>query len=140
MFILSCIISFGVGLNYVVMSTMLADCVDYGEWKTGNRSEGMVFSANVFRAKLAAAIGSAVGGYALAMAGYQPNMAQTDTTLIWLTLLFTLIPGLVTFLAVFPMKNYELTEEMNSRVVQRSGKGENVPKRLKPRICFLQPA
>lgn len=117
-FILSCIISFGVGLNYVVMSTMLADCVDYGEWKTGNRSEGMVFSANVFRAKLAAAIGSAVGGYALAMAGYKPNMVQTDTTLIWLTLLFTLIPGLVTFLAVFPMKNYELTEEMNSRIVQ----------------------
>ncbi|UNL92902.1 MFS transporter [Paenibacillus polymyxa] len=117
-FILSCIISFGVGLNYVVMSTMLADCVDYGEWKTGNRSEGMVFSANVFRAKLAAAIGSAVGGYALALAGYQPNIVQTNTTLIWLTLLFTIIPGVLTFLSVFPMKNYELTETMNSKIVQ----------------------
>ncbi|WP_263560541.1 glycoside-pentoside-hexuronide (GPH):cation symporter [Paenibacillus polymyxa] len=117
-FILSCIISFGVGLNYVVMSTMLADCVDYGEWKTGNRSEGMVFSANVFRAKLAAAIGSAVGGYALALAGYQPNIVQTNTTLIWLTLLFTIIPGVLTFLSVFPMKNYELTETMNRKIVQ----------------------
>ncbi|MGG4219676.1 glycoside-pentoside-hexuronide (GPH):cation symporter [Paenibacillus jamilae] len=117
-FILSCIISFGVGLNYVVMSTMLADCVDYGEWKTGNRSEGMVFSANVFRAKLAAAIGSAVGGYALALAGYQPNIVQSNTTLIWLTLLFTIIPGVLTFLSVFPMKNYELTETMNNKIVQ----------------------
>ncbi|QDY83171.1 MFS transporter [Paenibacillus polymyxa] len=117
-FILSCIISFGVGLNYVVMSTMLADCVDYGEWKTGNRSEGMVFSANVFRAKLAAAIGSAVGGYALALAGYQPNIVQTNTTLTWLSLLFTIIPGILTFLAVGPMKNYELTETMNSKIVQ----------------------
>lgn len=117
-FVWSCLISFGVGLNYVVMSTMLADCVDYGEWKTGNRSEGMVFSVNIFRAKIAAAIGSAIGGYALAIAGYKANMVQTGTTLTMLSLLFTIIPGILTFLAVFPMKNYELTEDMNRKIVK----------------------
>jgi glycoside/pentoside/hexuronide:cation symporter, GPH family len=129
-FIWSCITSFGVGLNYVVMSTMLADCVDYGQWKTGNRSEGMVFSVNIFRAKIAAAIGSAVGGFSLGWIGYQANVVQTEATLTWLSLLFTVVPGVITLLTLLPLRNYELTEDVYRKIVnevnERTLQTENI--------------
>lgn len=60
--ILSFLASFGGGVSNIAQTSMLADCVEYGEWKTGNRAEGMVFSTNIFKTKVASAVGGAVGG------------------------------------------------------------------------------
>ena len=47
-----------------------ADTVEYGEWKTGIRTEGATYAAFSFIRKVGQAIGAAVAGYALAWAGY----------------------------------------------------------------------
>lgn len=115
-FTLSGVVTFFFGLSYVMLSTMLPDCVDYGQWKTGNRSEGMVFSLNIFKSKLAAGLSSAVGGYVLAFAGYKANVAQSDYTQLWILLIFALIPGLFILLSLFTLKNYEITEELSKQM------------------------
>ena len=33
------------GAANISLASMVADCVEYGEWKTGKRSEGMIFSS-----------------------------------------------------------------------------------------------
>lgn len=45
-----------------VMYGMLADTVEYNDWKSGIRAEGLVFSANSIGQKVGSGIGSAVLG------------------------------------------------------------------------------
>lgn len=98
------------GMAEVTRTSMLADTVEYGEWKTGKRSEGMVFSTNIFKTKVASAIGGAIGAYALSMIGYVPNATQSVATLNGIHLAFTLIPGAAALLALIPLSKYDLSE------------------------------
>lgn len=84
------------GTGYVsgLIAVMLADAVDYGEWKNGIRAEGIVTSFSSFSAKLGMGIGGAITGAILASSGYVANHAQTATALrgiemnyIWVPLL-----------------------------------------------------
>lgn len=49
---------------------MVADTIEYGQWKTGTRVEGMLYSSTTFGAKVGAGIGSAVALGILGAAGY----------------------------------------------------------------------
>jgi len=116
--ILSFLASFGGGVSNIAQTSMLADCVEYGEWKTGNRAEGMVFSTNIFKTKVASAVGGAVGGYILSAVGYVPNQIQSHSTLIWIALIFTIIPGILCLLSLVPLAKYELTEKRYLEILQ----------------------
>lgn len=48
-----------------VMYGMLADTVEYNDWRSGIRAEGLVFSANSIGQKVGSGIGSAVLGWVL---------------------------------------------------------------------------
>ncbi|OWR32541.1 MFS transporter [Saccharibacillus sp. O23] len=48
----------------------MADTVDYGEWKTGMRTEGLIFSASSFGGKAGSGLGGAMIGWLLAFGGY----------------------------------------------------------------------
>ncbi|MFR2734235.1 MAG: MFS transporter [Blautia producta] len=39
---------------------MVADTIEYGQWKTGKRVEGMLYSSTTFGAKIGAGVGMAV--------------------------------------------------------------------------------
>jgi len=109
--VLSAVWAFADGSANVARMSMLADTVEYGQWKTGNRSEGMVFSANIFKTKLASAIGGGIGGFVLSYIHYVPNQAQGTGTLEGIHLFFTLIPGILGMAALIPLFYYDLSEE-----------------------------
>ena len=44
----------------VMQNVMLADAVDYGEWRTGERNEGVIFSMLTFLSKVAAGLSSLI--------------------------------------------------------------------------------
>jgi GPH family glycoside/pentoside/hexuronide:cation symporter len=67
--------SVGVGGLSGNMAAMLADVVEYGEWKTGVRTEGMVYSGASFGGKVGAGLGGAVVAALLAWGQYVPNAA-----------------------------------------------------------------
>ncbi len=60
------------------MFALTADVVDYGEWKTGIRSEGLVNSCTSFGMKVGIGLGSALGSAVLTMGGYN-GLAATQT-------------------------------------------------------------
>ena len=62
----------GIGTGPVMSGVfaLTADVVDYGEWKTGVRSEGLVNSCTSFGMKVGIGLGSAVGAWILAFGGY----------------------------------------------------------------------
>lgn len=49
---------------------MVADTIEYGQWKTGKRVEGMLYSSTTFGAKIGAGVGMAIAMGILGAAGY----------------------------------------------------------------------
>src|SRR5699024_8586 len=55
------------------MFALIADIVDYGEWKTGVRVDGMTYGAATAGQNFGAGIGAALVGWLLAAGDYQPG-------------------------------------------------------------------
>ncbi|MBQ7050136.1 MAG: MFS transporter, partial [Firmicutes bacterium] len=49
--------SLGIGIYSTVSWAMMGDAIDYNEWKTGSRDEGVVYSLHSFFRKLAQGLG-----------------------------------------------------------------------------------
>jgi len=75
--------------------TMIADSSDYSEWKSGRRATGLYFSAAVFAQKAGWGIGAAIAGWLLMVFSYVPNVTQTETALLGIKLLISVIPGVL---------------------------------------------
>ncbi|WP_340019169.1 glycoside-pentoside-hexuronide (GPH):cation symporter [Paenibacillus sp. FSL H3-0457] len=106
-----------IGMSLIAMSSMLADTVEYGEWRTGDRAEATIFSTNTFRSKFADAMGGSLGAFALAMTGYVPNQAQSPGTVTSIGLFFSVIPGVLMILAALPFLKYKLTEPFYDQIL-----------------------
>lgn len=74
---------FGMGPIMSGIFAMTADVVDYGEWKTGVRSEGLVNSCTSFGMKVGIGLGSAVCTWILAFGGYDGTAAiQSESAIL----------------------------------------------------------
>lgn len=62
----------GIGLFGVntLMWALEADCVEFGEWKIGQRTEGTTYAIFSFTRKMGQALGGFVGGWVLVWAGF----------------------------------------------------------------------
>ena len=65
--------SLGLGVYSTVSWAMMGDAIDYNEWKTGRREEGVVYSLHSFFRKLAQGIGPAVALIIMQGMGYVNN-------------------------------------------------------------------
>ncbi len=95
---------------------MYADTADYGEWRFGRRSTGLVFSATVFVQKVGLAIGSAMIGWLLAYYGYVAEASQSPRALHGITLLFSVLPGCFALLSGLAIFFYRLEESDVKRI------------------------
>jgi len=116
-FILSLIgTGFGV-LTGVVGWAMLADCVDYGEWKTGHRGAGTVSSQLTFINKLGMAVGGFLAGMVLSASGYVAGAEQTDQTLHAILEVKTLLPVAGYICSLISMAFYPITKEFFEKMI-----------------------
>lgn len=75
---------------------MVADVIDYGEWKTGVRLDGLTNSATSFGMKVGAGLGSAITGWGLAWAAYDGALAeQTLETIAGIKTVYTMVPAVL---------------------------------------------
>jgi len=79
MMVLAGIGGFAGGGADVVFPSLQADVIDYDEYRTGERKEGVYFAAWNFVAKSALGLTGGLTGLALAAVGFQPNQEQTET-------------------------------------------------------------
>lgn len=104
---------FGTGLASTVTSVMLGDTIEYGEWKSGIRSDGLVFSAASFGTKVGTGIATASLGWALACGGFDSQIAvQSDTALTAIQAVFVFIPLAATVIAVILNLMFNLDKKM----------------------------
>jgi glucuronide carrier protein len=107
----------GGSLINTVMFGLEADTVEYGEWKTGKRSEGATYALFSFTRKVTQSLGGAAGAWALAVGGYvaasatNPNPFQPDTAIIAIKATMGLIPAAAALIAMIIFIRYPLTDE-----------------------------
>ncbi|WP_429974093.1 melibiose:sodium transporter MelB [Enterococcus sp. AZ163] len=75
------LVKLGSGLQLGTATVILADVVDYGEYKFGTRNESVTFSIQTLMIKFSSAIGALLTGFALDLTGYVPNAVQSPATL-----------------------------------------------------------
>lgn len=103
---------------------MIADSVDYNEWKFGKRSEGTLYAGYSFSTKVGMAVGGALVGYVLAFAGY--NAANvTPSAVSAINVLFYAIPVICTVLQIVTLLFYKL-DKIHPQVIEdlNSKRGE----------------
>lgn len=72
---------------------MVADTIEYGQWKTGKRVEGMLYSSTTFGAKIGAGIGGAAALAIIGAAGYNGLAAvQTESAISAIKNLYLVSP------------------------------------------------
>lgn len=71
----------------------VSDAIDYGEWHTGVRREGVTYAAFNFSRKIAQSIAAYVTLGALSMTGYVPNAHQTAKALLGMKAVMALYPA-----------------------------------------------
>lgn len=104
------------GIYNVITYALIADAVDYMEWKTGERHEGVCFSFQTFLSKVNAAVATFVFGQILDrtdfkpvdkslvdVAGRQIFFEQSHDTQLMLLALVTIVPAVGFLLTVIPM-------------------------------------
>ncbi|PKK98873.1 MAG: sugar transporter [Tenericutes bacterium HGW-Tenericutes-2] len=69
----------GQGFIQVLVLVMLADTIEYGQWKLGTRNESVVFAINPFVTKLATAVQTFVVTITLAASGLNSGVIQPLT-------------------------------------------------------------
>ena len=96
------------------MWAMVSDTIDYDEWKTGYRTEGLVNSACSFGYKIGNGIGSALLGLILEIGGYVGEAAvQTAEALFSIEVCFVWIPIVVYVCGLIIMKFWHLDKEFS---------------------------
>lgn len=106
-----------VGAAFVVISSMTADTIEYGEWKTGQRNEGVITSTRTLITKIASALVGVAVAVVLSMTGYVPNVEQTEHTMNAFHFVVSFLPGIVMMIGAIPMFFYTLTEERHAKIV-----------------------
>ena len=107
---------------------MAADVVDVDKAQSGKNQGGAYFSIWTMTRKLAYALGLLVAGGAATYVGFDSlrdpiNDPNSTSALLWLALLYSVIPALFKFVAVPLLWSYSLTEEKVRALQTRISRG-----------------
>jgi GPH family glycoside/pentoside/hexuronide:cation symporter len=105
--------SFGIGSLFTIMMSMTADVIDIDELNSGLRREGIFGAIYWWMVKVGFAIAGALSGAIIAIVGFNPDLATTDqqSAVDGLHAFFCFFPMVGTLLAMYFMKDYDVTEE-----------------------------
>ena len=96
---------------WILLGSMLADVCDYDELSTKMRREGMYGAVYSFISKSGVAAVLAASGFLANWAGFDPALEiQTEQTVLWIRIMFAVVPALFVAVALICTKCYPLTE------------------------------
>jgi GPH family glycoside/pentoside/hexuronide:cation symporter len=120
----------GISIPNGITWAFVSDVIDYGEWHTGIRREGITYSAFNFSRKIAQSLAGFASGYGLTLTGYKPNVAQTSGALLGIKGLLVLYPAIaLVFAAIVIGILYKLSDKKYKDIVAdlQAGRYEKKP-------------
>jgi sugar (glycoside-pentoside-hexuronide) transporter len=105
------------GMAMAMPFSVLADSVDYGEWKTGVRAAGILTAIGAaFCLKAGSGLGGALPAWFIDAYGYVPNVEQTPRSLKGIELCFIWLPALFFALSLIPVWFYKKFERLEPQI------------------------
>ena len=118
----ACFLVLGVGLGLVntLMWAFEADTVEYGEWTSGVRTEGITYAAFSFTRKMGQAVGGAAAAFTLGFGGYVAgvHVHQTSSALLSIRIAAGVVPAAFILISIAIMAFYPLTETRFREIVR----------------------
>lgn len=119
MFVLGTLAELAAGIMPILFFAMLGDAADYGEFKTGRRTTGLIYSAGTFAMKFGGGVAGAVMIWVLKLHGYagknlesgQAALAQTEQAMEGVKLINSFVPVVFIALAILLMLFYPLSHK-----------------------------
>lgn len=106
----------------LIQKEMEAETVDYIEWKTGTRVEGIMLSIMSFTGKIENTLSSSMGLAILGFTGYiqhtEGSLVQNTETNWALFLLTTVVPAIGYLLMLIPMHFYNITGDDHRQMMK----------------------
>ncbi len=108
-----CVYGLGMGIYTCVSWALMADAIDYNEWKTGKREEGTVYSLHSFFRKLAQGIGPSMVLIIMGVLGYNSELgiggqsAATAYNMCWLVAALYLFSAVLQFIGLAVIYNLD---------------------------------
>ncbi len=116
--------SLGTGSMFVNQTVMLADIVDYGEFKLGKRNQSLTFSMKGFLQKMAYTVQSIIMYSAFSLTGYSGNaVVQTASAKSAISFLMFIVPPVMMILSLIIFsKKYKIHGEFKQEVLDAVSK------------------
>jgi len=111
------IVGIGFSTNYVFPHTILPDTIEYDEFLTGKRREGIYYGMFQFIQKFGFALGVFVSGWGIKIAGYVPNVPQSPKTLFGIRLLFGPISAFLVLASLIVLLFYPINAEKYEEIL-----------------------
>ncbi|MBV4440577.1 MFS transporter [Clostridium tyrobutyricum] len=109
----------GISIPNGVTWAFVSDVIDYGQWHTGVRREGITYSAFNFSRKVAQSIAGGLSGFGLTLIGYVPNAKQSAGTLFGIKSLLMLYPCIALIIAAIVIGIlYSLSDKKYKQIVK----------------------
>ena len=124
----------GFGSVTILLTLIMSDCVDYGEYIFGKRTENIVFSMQTFLVKFAGAISYVIIGVSMHFSGYKGSMFDSNAVtmsvvpdslkavlniLMFILPPFFLVLGLIIFLTKYKLAKKGKMEEIREELIER---------------------
>ena len=102
----------------VLVTVILAEAVDYGEFKLGTRNESIVFSTQTFVVKFAGAFSGFIAAASLNPIGFVPNEVQSAGTILGMRAIMIFLPAVLSILClVVYKKGYRMNDKFYHHVL-----------------------
>lgn len=116
-YVIAFVAGLGFSVQWICPWSMLPDVIEYDEKMTGERREGIYYGLWAFLTKLFSGLGIQVGGLALGLFGYVPNVEQTVRALFGIRFFFAIVPAIVILLSLPFLIWYPITRKKHAALV-----------------------
>lgn len=121
--VLLCLVFMGVplGIYNVITYALIADSVDYIEWKTGERADGVCFAFQTLLSKVSAGLATYAVSVVLKVSEFQAPIdgiiqVQSEKTKTGLFFMITILPAIGFALTMIPMFFNDYTGEKKEKI------------------------
>lgn len=111
--------SFGIAAISTIGWAMIPDTIEYGEWKTGTRAEGISYAIYSFSQKLATAVAGILVASVLELTNYIPGAVnQSSKALFGILSTLTFVPSILIILSVLIIMPYCIDAQFYKNVME----------------------
>ncbi len=132
--------AFGIGSLFTLMMSMTSDVIDLDELNTGKRREGIFGAIYWWMVKFGFAIAGGLSGVIISIVGFKEGVPgiEQEGAITGLRAFFSGLPIVGTLIAMYVMRNYDVTEEkalevraaIDRKKAEKAGSSSYLPGKL----------